>query len=164
MGIETIAAASLAASVIGGGISAMGAISSGNAAQQAAQYRAGVARNMAESAYAQGGYNAQRQGMKTGQVIGAQRAIRGASGVRTDWGSAQDTVDSTNAVGSMDEATIMYNAALKAAGLENEATLSLMEGESRRDASRWQAASTVLGTASSVGERWTTYNRAGVFG
>lgn len=164
MGIETLAIASLGASIIGGGIQAMGAMQSGQASMQAAQYRAGVAQRMASSTLDQGGSEAQRYGYKVGQLKGTQRANYAASGVRTDWGSAADVAQSTDMIGRLDEATIMYNAALKAAGLEEQGQLHLMEGESRRSEANTRALGSVLGTATSVSDRWMNFSRAGVFG
>lgn len=163
MGIETLAAASIATSLIGGGISAMGSMQSGEASMQAAQYRAGMASRLADSSLTQGGSEAQRYGYKVGQIKGTQRANYAASGVRTDWGSAADVAESTDIMGRMDEATIMYNAALKAAGLEEQGRLSLMEGENRRSEANTRALGSVLGTATSVSDRWMNFNRAGIF-
>jgi hypothetical protein len=165
MGLETLAIASIGASILGAGVGAMGAMSSGDAALQASQYRAGVARNMAEASIAKGNIDNQRYGMKLGQMQGQQRAGYGAGGIRTDWGSAADVATSTTAIGRMDEATIMYNAALKAAGLQDEATLSLMEGQSKQTESRYRAMTSILGGAESVSSRWMNFSnaRSGVF-
>lgn len=164
MGIETLAIASLGASIIGGGIQAVGAMQSGEASMEAAQYRAGVAQRMATSALDQGGSEVQRYGYKVGQIKGQQRAGYAASGVRTDWGSAADVAESTDKMGRLDEATIMYNAALKAAGLQEQGTLNLMEGESRQREANYRAIGSVLGSANSVSDRWMNFSRAGVFG
>lgn len=141
MGIETLAVAAIATSVIGAGVSAYGQIRAGQAqaasaqagAQAAAsqyQYQAAVAdinrrtaeRNQylagrnAEYVEAAGARLADDRARRIRQTIGAQRAALAANGLLLDEGSAADMQGDTASLGRMALAEIGDNTRRQAAG------------------------------------------------
>lgn len=164
MGIETLAIASLGASVLGGGVSAVGSIMGGQAAQAAANYRAQVARNMADHALAVGRVEAQRQGFKTASILGQQRAQQSASGIDVDVGSPVDVRATAAQLGELDTQTILNNATQKAWGLRTQATLDEFSGEASATEGWLKGFSSALSTASGVGDKWLKYKTTGVPG
>lgn len=161
MGIETLAAASLAATVIGGGISAVGGVVSGQASQAAANYRGQVARNNAIYTLQKGQVEAQAQGFKTGALQGKQLAAFGASGLEVNSGSHIDVQASTAEMGKLDELTILNNAANRALGLQTEAQLDEATGKAAATEGKLKGFGSLISTASSVSDKWLGYQQRG---
>src|SRR5437879_2840835 len=93
----TLAAASLAITAVGTGVSIMGQMQQGQAAASQANYKAAVDRNnailasrAAADARAQGDAAAAKQAQAGAQLVGRQRAILASNGVVVDSGSAAD--------------------------------------------------------------------------
>jgi len=163
MGIEVLAGAALFGSVLSGGISAGGKIMSGMAAQDAANYRAAVANNMATYSEKVGAVKAQAQGMKVGQILGQQRAAQGASGLDVNSLSAVDTRATAAEMGRLDELTILNDATNKAKGLRAQADLDKMSGENSMLEGWIGASSSIAGAATSVSDKWLSYRTKGIF-
>jgi hypothetical protein len=158
---------------MGIGASAAGAImSAGSAYQQAQgqrsslQYQASVARTNAVFA----GYQASdavrngqtaegAQDLKTGQMIGTQRARLAASGVDLGEGSASDILTTTRYMGKRDALQIHDNAMMQAWGYRTQQQ-SFLDDASRAEGeadaiSPWMAAGTSLLTgATRVAAGW----------
>lgn len=164
----TLSAISIATSVIGGGITAVGQIQQGQAAKQQAAYQAAVARNnaiiaqrQADDARARGEAEARKQALRTRQLIGRQRATLAANGVLVDQDSALDITSDTAALGKLDELTIRSNAEREALGFQaqqanflSDAGLADATGRASVDAARSAAFGTLLTTAGSVSDKW----------
>lgn len=161
MGIETLALASIGSSIIGGGLSAGGALMAGNATANAANYRAQVADNMATYSIAKGSREAQDSLLKTGQMVGKQFAAQGASGLDAASGSAVQVRASTAQLGQLDALTIMNNAAMKAAGLRTEAQLDRFSAKNAKTESYLKAGGSLINTVSSVSDKWFKFDQAG---
>lgn len=161
MGPEILATGALISTVIGGGMSAAGGFMSGQAAQAAANYRAQVARNNAIYAQQKGEVEAQAQGMKTGALMGKQRAAFGASGLEMNTGSHIDVQASTAEMGRLDELTILNNAANRALGLNTEASLEEASGKASATEGMLKGFGSLIGTASSVSDKWLGYQQRG---
>ena len=123
MGVETIAAASLALSAIGTGASIYGQMQQGQAASAQANYKAAVDRNnailasrAAADARAQGEVAAAKQAQQNAQLVGRQRATLAGNGVVVDTGSALDLTTETKGQGALDQLTIRNNAERQALG------------------------------------------------
>lgn len=163
MAIPALGTTAIGGSILGGGLSALGSIMSGNAGRDAANYRAAVARNYADYARQKGYAEAETQGIKTGKIIGQQRAAQGASGLDVNFGSNVDVRETTAQIGRLDELTIINNAMNKALGLETEAALDVMAGERARQEGLLGAGRSILGAATSVGDKWMSYRQRGVY-
>lgn len=157
-----------AASVVGGAVSAGGALAKGSADKSMYGYQAGVAllnQNIAKqnAAYARDvGENAAFiSGRKTQATIGTQKTIQSASGIDVNTGTNLGIRKSTEDVGRIDEATIRQNYAKKAYGFEVEAATKgaeagadVIAGDQAESAGKINAASSILGTVSSVSSKW----------
>lgn len=174
--ISMMAIASLATTVIGGGVAAYGAYSKGSAEQNMYNYRAqvaninaGVAQEQSRAEIMAGGRQAEVSGLKTGQRTGMIRAAVGAGNLDVGSGSAKQVVASETEVGDYEQATIRNNAARKAYGYDvaafgdiTQANLDVAAGQGAKTASEFDVATSILGTASSVSDKWTKFGTEGV--
>jgi hypothetical protein len=166
----------LAATAIGGVVSAGGAIMQGQAQAKQAKYQAGVERNnamiagwQAEDATQRGQIEEQRQRLATARLRGAQRAGMAANGVDIDSGSPLDILMDTAQLGELDALTIRSNAEREAYGFRSQsgnlmaqAGLTTMAGRSASTAGYIGAGSTLLSTAATAGDRKLTYQKYGI--
>lgn len=161
------------ASIAGGLISAAGARQSGRAAQQMGMFQAGIAsinaqiaRQNANYIRQQGEVQAQRFGMgaraKMGDIVSAQ----GASGLDVGSGSAKMVQESYKVVSDMDMAQIRSNAAkaaydydIQAQSHDLESIGHLMGVENAKKATSLNVMSSIIGSASSVADKWMAYSR-----
>lgn len=174
----TLAMISAAASVIGTGVSAVGQVQAGKAAQAAGDYNAAVARNnqivaeqQAADAQRRGEVAETEQRRKVRMLAGSQRAALGASGVQLDAGTPLDLLGDTAAMGELDALTIRNNAEREAYGYRvqgvnfgAEAGLQTMRGNNAMSGALMSAGGTVLSGAGNVTDRWLVYNRIGLPG
>lgn len=162
------AAIGTAASVAGGAVATGGALAKGAADRNQYQYQAGVAllnQNIAKqnAAYTRDvGENAAFiSGRKTQATIAQQKVGQSAGGLDVNTGSNLDIRKSTTDVGAIDQATIRQNYAKKAYGYEVEAATKgaeaegdVIAGDQASKAGNINAASSILGTVSSVSSKW----------
>lgn len=140
-----------AALAIGGAIfNAVGNVKSGNAAKRVGEYNAAAAELMAQDAEQRGVIDAARQRSFTRMTVGSQRAGFAGQNVEVGSGSAADVQADAAYLGTRDEMTIRANAAREAWGFRVEAENARLGGEYAKSASRWGAASTLLGTGASL--------------
>jgi hypothetical protein len=163
-----IATLSLAAGLLGTGVSAIGSIQQGNAARDAAEYQEVVDRNnsilgirAANDARARGAEAEQTQRRKNAAVLSRQRVAFASRGVELDSGSPLDILGDTAQFGELDALTVRENADREARGSEAQARnfrasgdLARMRGESAASAGVTSAFSTALSGGSSVASNW----------
>lgn len=176
--ISLASAASLGGTLVGGGVSAFGALQSGEAQSKAYTYQAGVAQinarianQNARYATAVGESKAQISGMQTRAQLGATKAIQGASGLNVNTGSAVGVRASEADIGEENEMTIRSDAARQAYGFKVQAAgdiaqsnLDLASAASAKTASKYGVISSLLGSAGSVAGKWAQFGQQGVFG
>jgi len=164
-----------AAAVGSAAIGTVGALQSGHAQQQAANYNASVqmqnaeqAQRNAEIASQSGMANQNIQQLKTRAQIASTRANEAASGIGVNSGSFSDVQASEAVIGEMDSLTVRSRATREAYGYEvqgvnfkNQATLDRAEGKQAKTASYFNAASTLLGGASNAASKFSDYQRVG---
>lgn len=167
-----LAGIGIGATLIGGVTSAVGALGTGASQQAMYNYQAGVAQLNSKIAlqnadYAQtaGDTAGYQSGLKTGAVVGQQKADQGASGLDVNSGSAAAVRTSTTNLGQYDQDLIATNYAKKAYGYEVEsatqtaaAGADVIAGNNAVTASDISAAGTVLGTVGSVSSKWLQAN------
>jgi hypothetical protein len=124
-----MAAALPALMIAGTALGAVGAIRSGQANAAAADYNAGIARQNAQIAQAQGEAASEAQQRDTAQKMGAALAAYGASGVQTGTGSPEDVLVSSARLATLNNLTLRYNYQLKGMGYQNEAALDESESD-----------------------------------
>lgn len=166
-----LAAATLATTVIGTGVSAYGAIQTANAQSaaasaqaQQAQNNATLAQNAANDATARGVVAQQQKANQTNQLLGQQRAGLAANGVDPNSGTAVNLQSDTAGNGELDQLTIGANAAREASGYQaqgmNYSTqASVDEASSQNDlsAGALAAGSSIIGGAGSVASQWYSF-------
>ena len=176
--MEAVAVGSLVAGVLGTGVSMFGSYESAQAQSQAANYQAQVARNNqiianqnAGIALQQGQQQEQTQRIKTGEIIGNELAVQGASGVNPNKGSSLDVRSSTAETGELDALTIRYNSQLQARNYQLQGQMSGEQASLYSAQAGWDTqagylgmGSSILGGASSVSDKWLRYQMNGIFG
>lgn len=168
---STLAIISAAATVIGGGISAYGAISSGQAAAGAASYQAEIQKNNATiadqnaaRARAAGEAQVTAQRLKTAAAVGAIKNDEAASGLDVNSGSPLDVQSSAKELGELDAETTRNQAAVQAYGYQtaaagNLASAQLDQSKAAADttAGLFGATGSVIGGASSAANSYARY-------
>ncbi len=154
--------------VAGAGMKAVGTLTQGAAAQNAANYQAQVARNNATIARQQAEYStaagmtqAETASRKSAAIGGKIKTAQAASGIDVNTGSAVDVQVGQRMTGQLDTETTLNNALLQAYGYrakateyEAEADLSEMKGKSAKIGSYFEAAGNLLSDASSIGGKF----------
>ena len=138
----------------------VGSLQQAKAAQQAAEYQAQAARNMAKFTVGAGQVEEQAQRMKTNALIGQQRAAAAASGVEVNTGSPMDIQVSTQVLGELDAQTIRSNTRARAQAYQDQAVLHGMEADAAQTEGWLGAFGSILGGASSFAKKWTDPNSA----
>lgn len=154
------------ANVAGAVMQAGGTYGQAQGQRSALQYQASVARSNAALAGHQAsdtiraGQAAEGvQRMRTGQMVGAQRAQMAANGIDLGEGNATDILTTTKAMGERDALQINDNAMMQAWGYRTQQQ-SFLDESSRAEGQRgaispWlSAATSLLGSASSVASGW----------
>jgi len=167
----TLMAASLAASAVGGGFSAMSTLAGGGMAKAAgiaqrteANYQAAQLNENASQEIA----GAQRQAIDAAQrtrlAISTATARAGASGAAPDVGSAVGNTGQLAQRGSYQALMDMFNGQSKASGLENQAAgirytgaVDELEGEGKQKASYLAAGGELAGAAGSMASTYGRY-------
>lgn len=168
----TLALIAAASSVAGTGIAAVGAVSQGEAASQAAAYNAQVAANNAKLATQNASTIAQEGEQQTAQAqqqtkakLGAILANQGASGVDVNTGSAVDVRSSAAELGELNAINIRANAVrqaygqqVQAAGDTGQSQLDKSESSSDAAAGFIKGGSTLLSGASDAYTKFANTN------
>jgi hypothetical protein len=132
-------------SAITGGISAYGAIQSGQMTSQSLNAQADYALQNAAEAEAQGAFDANRQSLVSASKIGTQQAALGASGVSSGYGSGANILAASASNAEMDRLNILHGADIKAINYQNQAALDRYGGASAVQGSYWKAAGDLTG-------------------
>lgn len=158
----TVAAIGLGLSALSGVVGAVGSIAAGQYQAAVARRNQQVANENAKQEIEAGQAAAQQQQLKTAAVVGAQKAAQGANGLDVNQGSAVDVRASTEELGDLDALTIRNNAARKAYGFKTQAANYGAEASADTMAGYIGGMSSILGSASSVANKWQAYQTAGV--
>jgi len=133
----------LTTSLIGTGVQAYSSMKQGQAAEQAANYNANVARQNAIAAKNQAVEDERSFRVQTRQALGDIRSGYAASGVTLE-GSPEDVLYQSASNAELDALKIRHGGELKAMGYENSAALSIMEGANARESGYLSAAGMLL--------------------
>ncbi len=153
---------SIASTVVGGVVSAIGAKQQADAQANAANYNAAVARNAALFAQQQGEVNAQAADRRTAAMIGRQRAAYAAGNLDVNTGSPLDIQADTADMGRLNSLTIRNNAARQAYGYQANANLDAASASNYETAGNTAMIGSLVGTATDVGGKWDSYRQAGI--
>lgn len=168
---------SLATTVIGGAVSAYGQIQQGRAAQGQYNYQAAVDRNNSiladrakEDALKQGDIEERKTRLRTQQLKGEQRAGYAENNIDLGSETVSDVLSDTAMIGELDALTVRNNAErtayeyqVQSDNYKSSAANNNLAGKNAKSASVFNAGTTLLGTASTVSDRWSDYQSKGVF-
>lgn len=140
----------IGSAVAGTAISAIGAIRQGQAASNAANYNAGMARMNADIAESQSVAASAALKRDTARKQGAAIAAYGASGVQASEGSAMEVLADSARSAALDDLTLKYNYKLKGLGFLAQAELDRANASSSRTSSYFNAAGSMLNGGSRV--------------
>lgn len=177
MGIETLAAVSLAGSAGGGILGAFGANAKAEGEAASYNYKAAVASNNAiiakrnaDQATFSGQVAAQTNDLKTKNVVATQLVTQAANGLDVGSGSNVNLRESAESLGHLDTLTILNNAAKNSAGFkaqgmnfEAEAGLNRAAAENAETAGTLDIMKSLLGGATGVADKWAGYKSKGVY-
>lgn len=163
----------LAASLIGTGVSALGAINSAKAQAANASYQAQVAKNNQTIADQNAQYASQAGAAATTQAALKQRAQtaevaseEAANGIDINSGSPRQVIASENELGQLNTATTAQNAALNVYGYKTqstnfgaEATLQQQVASQAPTAGLISAGGTLLSGAGSLASKWANWQQ-----
>lgn len=175
MGVAAIPAVALAATAIGTGVSAYGAIQQGQAQKAASAYQAQVAQNNATIAsmnanaeIEKGNQQLQAAQEQASQRQGMIRAVMGAGGVELDNGSALRNQEGMAQVDQLNQATITSNAARAAWNYRNQsanygaqAQIDTMQGNNAATAGYMSGFSSLLSGAGSFAKSYNSFQTSG---
>lgn len=131
------------------GISAIGAISQGNAQAKAANYNAAVKTIQANQAVDQAGAQASNDAVKTRQKMAAVRAGSIQNGFEES-GSVSDILDTVQRDGALESMTAMYDGTVRAQALRQGAELDKMTASNAKTAGYIGAGTSLLSGASKM--------------
>ena len=168
---EGLAVAGVAASVVGAGVGAVGAISQANASSASASYNAEVAANnqvaanqSAQAALQEGQVAQQQKAYQEDVLVGQEKAGLAANGVDVGSGSAVDILSDTKAAGELDQLTILNNAARTSVGFTNQginygnqANINEAASQAALTGGDLAATSDVIKGAGAVASTWYNY-------
>lgn len=166
-----LAAAAAVATIAAAAVSAYGAVQSGNAAKNQAEYQSAVDRNnqqtaewQAKDALDRGAEAERQQRLKVQSALGSQRAAMAANGVDLTSGSPLDILGDTAMYGELDALTIRSNAEREAYGYRAQsqnfgtsAQLTQMRGSAAQTAGAIGAGSTLLAGAGQAAGTWAKF-------
>ena len=168
----------LGAGLLGGVMGGIGQMQQSSAQSQMYQYQAGLsAQNAAiqkqNMAYAlqQGEQEANRSGMRSRFQEGQIKTGQAASGFNVNTGTDVNVQQGQKLVGQMDQAAIRSTAAKRAYDYDissiqatDQASAYTASAKNVQAAEPIQIASSILGTASSVGSKWQAMQSSGAIG
>lgn len=170
--IAALPAIASIASIAGGGISAIGAISGGIAAQNTANYQAAIAKNSATIAEQnavrteQAGEAAtENQGRKGASRLASLKTAQATNGVDVNTGTAVDVQTGERETNQLDTENVFANSELHAYGYRTQATnfeaeekLDKSKADNAVPAAALKATGGLLSSAGSIGMKWGSGN------
>ncbi len=149
-----LAAAAVTASLVGTGLTAYSAYQQGQYTKDIANHNAQVDNLKTTEALNMGADAQAQQRARTAQILGAQRAAFGASGLQGDSGSAGDILADTARMGEQDAQTVRTNALKQAWGYQQDALSEQGQGEMAARAGSLNAMGTLLGGGAQAYGMW----------
>jgi hypothetical protein len=152
MGVETLAFASIAASLAGAGISAYSMYQQGQAQQDMAEYNAKVAENQAKHEADVSRENATRQREMNRRQISAIRARMAGSGVSLSQGSSLDVIGAAASELELATLDLFREGEARQVTYRNQAGIERWQGEQAATAGKIGAIGSLIGGVASTGQ------------
>ena len=160
----TVAALSLAASVIGTGITALGQAKAGETTNTISQRNAQIQIRDAEIAKQNAEFNAQIHEKQTDQRRRQMLAKQGASGVVAAEGTNLVALAEQEFIDDLNAQLIRRGGAIEAQGLRDQAVITSAQGTAARSAGQIGAGGSLLTGLASTGKDYSTLKTQGGFG
>lgn len=160
---STIALASLATTVIGTGISAVGRAQAGASANAVAQRNAQIQMRDAQLARQNAEFNAKIHEKQTDQRRRAMIAKQGASGVEVGDGTNLLVLAEQEFIDDLNAQLIRRGGAIESQGLQDQAVLTSASGTASRSAGLTGAGASLLTGLGKAGTSYQTLDSQGVF-
>ena len=149
----------LAATAVGGTMSAVGQYQQGRVAKQVGRNNQIMAEYAAQDAQRRAGEDAIKVQQKAAQLKGSQRATMAAKGLDLGVGTQAEILDQTDFFGATDAATARSNGNRDAWSSRYQGANARAQGDASARQANIGAFSTVLGTAGNVAGKWYDYSR-----
>lgn len=159
-----LAIASIASSVIGTGISAMGQAQAGAATNAVAQRNAQIQMRDAQLAKQNAEFNARIHEKQTDQRRRQMVAKQGASGVVVAEGTNLVALAEQEFIDDLNAQLIRRGGAIEAQGLQDQAVLTSASGTASRSAGMTGAGASLLTGLGKTGQNYQTLKTQGAFG
>lgn len=158
----TLSTIGVVTGLVGSGVTAYSAYTSGKAQAAAASAQAEQANANAEAALEEGRVAEAQQRRKVAQTLGTQRAALAANGAELGDmdSSAQNILGDTAQWGDYDARLTRYNSEMKAWSYKNQANAYSASASQYTTAGAIGAGASLLSGASSVANSWYNYNKA----
>lgn len=150
-GLETIG---LIAGLVGSGVSAVGAIAQGNAAEEAGRATAAAEERRAGEERAAATREAARRSQQSALLLSRQQAVAASSGGGATDSTVLNLMGDAAREGQYQQDTANYTGESKATNLEDDAALARWKGQQARTAGYISAGSSVLNGVSSFSRFW----------
>lgn len=161
--MAVLPALALGATAVSGVLGAASAAQQAKAQKDQALYRAAVARNQAQFEMARGSVEESRQKARVSHAVSTQRAAQSTSGFDVNSGTAARLRASTQVVGDWDAETLRENARARANAALDQTSLYQIEAQNAQAAAPLMIGSSLLGAASSIGDKWSAFKNVGLF-
>lgn len=172
-----MASAGMAGKGVGSLLTAFGQLKEGQAGAAQYRYKSGMAllnrdlaKQTADYTRKMGEVQAGESGLKSRFQMGKITTAQAQSGIDINSGSAVGVRSSQTKIAQIDQSLIRANAARRAYGydveaskLESESSMDLAAGENIKSASKLAAATSILGGASSVADKWSQASQYGLY-
>jgi hypothetical protein len=158
MGVGAAGAVAIAASVAsiaGAGVAAYGSIQQGRYSAQVARNNAQIASKNANYATQAGVQSAGVQSMENAATYGQLKADQAANNVDVNSGSDLSVDESAKVSNQLSTDTVMHNALLSAYGYNVQSQSDTAQASQDQTAGYIDAATGLLGSASSISGKWT---------
>lgn len=152
--MAALAPLALAASIAGGGVSAIGTIASGNAARDAAYFKAAQEDQQANEARAVSQRQAEENRRRAGLATSRIQALSAASGGGASDQSILKLSGDVAGRGEYQALSDLYTGENRARGLEDAAMADRMTGDAQASASKFKAFGTLLSSAGGIYEKF----------
>lgn len=158
-----LAIASIASTVVGTGISAIGQAKAGASANAVAQRNAQIQMRDAEIARQNAEFNAKIHEKQTAQRRKAMLARQGASGVVAGEGTNLVALAEQEFIDDLNAQLIRRGGNIQAQGLQDQAVLTSAQGTAARSAGRTSAGASLLTGVGNTLQNTVTLKQQGVF-
>ena len=146
----TLTAIAAVAATASAGVGAYSAYAAGQNAKDTAEYNAKVQENAALDAQQRGSIAAAEHQDKVRRMISTQNVTAAANGVMTNTGTPLDIMVDTAGMGQLDTLRMLSNTNRQAQGLNEQASLTRIEGSNAATAGTLNAVGSVLSGVSSA--------------